>query len=84
MDKSEELKGSVPSTSSEARVAVSVSTSYQNKRVPIHKRLANDFHEHKYKYLKEEHKNENTPNKTGNKDGERNASQMLHKCMNLE
>jgi len=39
-------------TSSET---MSGSTGIQKKRFTVHEKLANDFHEHKLKYLKEEH-----------------------------
>lgn len=48
-----ELEGSIPNTSSGARVAMSASTGHQKKRLTVHERLANEFHEHKLKYLKE-------------------------------
>lgn len=54
-NRTEELEGSLPSTSSGARVAVSANTGHQKKRLAVRERLANKFHEHKLKYLKEEH-----------------------------
>ncbi|XP_016114391.1 uncharacterized protein [Sinocyclocheilus grahami] len=54
-NRTEEMEGSLPSTSSGARVAMSASTGHRKKRLPVHERLANEFHEHKLKYLKEEH-----------------------------
>ncbi|KAK9974061.1 hypothetical protein ABG768_022170, partial [Culter alburnus] len=34
---------------------MSGSTGHPKKRLTVHERLAIDFHEHKFKYLKEEH-----------------------------
>lgn len=47
----------VPSTSAMASQREDAATTSQQrpKRMPLHERLAREFHEHKMKYLKEEH-----------------------------
>ncbi|KAI2650242.1 Urea transporter 2 [Labeo rohita] len=77
-NRTEELESSLPSTSSEARVAMSASTGNQKKRLTVYEKLANDFHEHKLKYLKEEHEM-----KIKMKEREMQQAQMSHQYMNL-
>lgn len=74
-NRTEELESSLPSTSSEARVALSASTGQQKKRLTVHEKLDDDFHEHKLKYL-EEHED---TSRTGDKDeGERCSRLKCH------
>ncbi|ROL44346.1 hypothetical protein DPX16_8768 [Anabarilius grahami] len=59
---------------------MSASTGHPKKRLNVHERLAIEFHEHKFKYLKEEH--EMKMKRTGDEDeGERGAAS--HQYINL-
>jgi len=42
-NRTEELESSLPSTSTEVRVAMSVNTGNQKKRLAVHEKLANDL-----------------------------------------